>query len=571
MTFTSLKWIKLRILLIAVGFVLYLGLVLIRSYELQISENSRVHNLVSKQYRATLPVNPKRGAIYDRNGKALALDIQVASVAVHPQKIEDIEGVVLALSKTTGLPVEKIRPKLTSEKKFEWIARRLSADRGEALQKQKWAGVVVMPEYRRYYPNKETAGNLLGAVGFDAKALGGIELSLDPFLKSASGKQFAEKDARGRLYTPVENLEIYHDIYLTIDLNIQFMAEKFLWENAKKYGVNSGFALVTNPQTGEILAMANAPSFNPNAYWQYPQESWKNHAVIDSFEPGSTFKPILAAAALDFGIVSPSDSFFCENGVYTIGKRIIHDHDPYGRLTFSEIIQVSSNIGITKVAQKVGKNNFYDFIVKAGFGQATGLNFPSEARGFVSSSRKWSDLELSNIAFGQGISVGGLQMAMVYGAFANKGIRMKPALISKIINSHGETVLENHSTTEGVLMSEAAARELTRMLEGAVGNGGTGHQASLAGYRIAGKTGTAQKVNPQTKQYDEEAYIGSFIGYVPAENPKYLIYVAYDSPREVHYGGVVAAPVFKNIAREALAYSGIPPEQEKLAIKSPLP
>lgn len=565
MDWNSVKWIKLRILCISAGFVLYLGLILCRSYELHISENSRVHSLAEKQYRALVPVNPKRGAVYDRNGQALALDIQVVSVSIHPQQITDADATASALAVATGVPTEKIHSKIAGGKKFEWIARRIPAEAGAVLQKQKIAGVMVTPEYRRFYPNKDVGGNLLGAVGYDAKALGGIELALDPFLKSSSGHLMAEKDARGRFYTPMENQEIYHDVTLTLDLNLQFIAEKYLWESADKFHVKSGFAMVMDPATGEILAMANYPSFNPNAYWEYPQESWKNHAAIDAFEPGSIFKPILAAAALASGKVKPSDRFFCENGAYTIGRRVIHDHSPYGNLTLSEIIQVSSNIGITKVSQKLGKVPFYDFMRGIGIGQPTGLSLPGEARGTLVPASGWSDIEQSNISFGQGVTVSGLQMMQAYSAFANKGVRMKPYLISKIESSTGSLIFENRPTPMGQVIAEKQAGELTKMLELVVENEGTGKLANIPGYPVAGKTGTAQKVNPKTLAYDPNNFVSSFIGYVPAAKPKYVIFVAYDSPQGGHYGGMVAAPVFRDIAREALAYAGVPPEKEKFA------
>ena len=567
MNWNSLKWVKLRILCISVGFVLYLGLILFRSYELNISENVRVHRLAEKQYRALVPVNPKRGAIYDRNGEPLALDIQVVSVAIHPRQITDVENTVSALTAATNIPAADIRAKITNGKKFEWIARRIPEEAGVALQKQKIAGVAVTPEYRRYYPNKEVAGNLLGAVGYDAKALGGTELALDPFLKSSAGNLMAEKDARGRFYTPMENQEIYHDVTLTLDLNLQFIAEKYLSESANKYKVKSGFALIMDPSSGEILAMANYPSFNPNAYWEYPQDDWKNHAVIDAFEPGSTFKPILAAAALASGKVTPKDVFFCENGAYTIGRRVIHDHSPHGNMTLSEIIQVSSNIGITKVSQRLGKTPFYDFMTGLGIGQPTGLSLPGEARGTLTPANRWSDIEQSNISFGQGLTVSGIQMMQAYAAFANKGIRMKPYLISKIESSSGTTIFENRPTPVGQVLQEKVANELTKMLQLVVETDGTGTLAKIPGYPVAGKTGTAQKVNPKTLAYDSNNYVSSFVGYVPAAKPKYVIFVVYDSPQGVHYGGTVAAPVFRDIAREALAYAGVPPEEKQFAVQ----
>lgn len=568
MEWTSLKWIKLRILFISIGFIAFLGLILFRGYQLHISENTRVHNLASKQYLAALPVHPKRGAIYDRNEKVLAIDVQVDSIAVHPHLIKDVDDVAKKLSSVLEIQSSKVNSKIKSGKKFEWIARRVEADKSSAIKKLQLEGIAFVPEYRRFYPNKELAGNVLGAVGFDAKALGGIELAFDDFLKSTPGVLLAEKDAKGRLYSTAKSDEIYHDIYLTLDVNLQFIAEKYLWENAQKNNAKSGFAIVMDPKTGEILALANYPSFNPNSYWEYSHDKWKNHALVDSYEPGSTFKTIIAAAALDSGVATSKDLFFCEEGSYRVGKKLIHDHFPYRDLSLSDIIRVSSNIGITKVAQKVGRQPIYDTIVKMGFGEVTGLDFPGEAKGSLPPSRKWSAIEQSNIAFGQGIAVSGLQMAQVYSTFANNGLRMKPYLISKVSNSEGKVVFKNRPTEIAQVIKAYTAKNVTKMLQRVVDSKGTGRLASVAGYQVAGKTGTAQKVNPKTKTYAKGEYIGSFIGYAPAENSQFVIYVVYDSPRPNYYGGVVAAPVFKNIAQEALTYSGIPPHHVQLAKSS---
>ncbi|MBI2340580.1 MAG: penicillin-binding protein 2 [Deltaproteobacteria bacterium] len=562
---SPIKWIKFRIFIIALGLVGLLGLVLFRSYQLQIAGNTRVDQLVSRQYRASLPVSPRRGTIYDRNGKPLAVDVEVASIALHPNRIEDATEVVNVLSAQLKLPPEKINRKIQSQKKFEWVVRRVDREIGQAIASLKLKGVEVVSEYKRFYPNKELAGNLLGAVGYEAKALGGLEMSLDPWLKSDSTRIVGEKDARGRLFTPFDGGARSHDVTLTLDLNLQFIADKYLAEGAKKHNAKSGFALVLDPKTGEILAMANYPSLNPNIYWKYSPSHWANHAVQDSYEPGSTFKPMTVAAALDSGRVKPGDSFNCEGGEYKIGKRTIHDHAAYGVLNVSEILKVSSNIGVTKIAQRTGKNSLFDTIQKMGFGEKPGLDLPGEAGGALRPLKNWSDIDLSNISFGQGVAVSGLQMASAYSALANDGIRMKPHLVKKATGPSGETVFEETPTELVRTMKGDTARALTRMLKEVVEPDGTGGLAQLEGYSIAGKTGTAQKVDPKTKKYSENAFVSSFIGYVPADKPEYVIYVVYDTPGPVHYGGLVAAPVFKKIAEESLAYGGVPPSEKRLA------
>ncbi|EKD42567.1 MAG: hypothetical protein ACD_73C00102G0002 [uncultured bacterium] len=566
-TWTTLQSIKFRIVLSSFGFILYLGVILFRSYQLQIPENDRVDLLTEQQYHAKIAMHPKRGTIYDKNGEVLAMDVQVASIAIHPRQMAKDEALMAKFSEILKMPTEKISEKMNSNKKFEWLARRVPAEQGQQIADLKIAGVDTFTEYRRFYPNKELAGNILGAVGYDAKALGGLELALDTYLKSSPGNRRAERDAKGRFFTPfVETRDIYHDVYLTIDANLQYIAEKYLWENAQKYSPKSGFAIVMDPHTGGILAMANYPRFNPNVYWEYSQDAWKNHAVIDTYEPGSTFKSIMAATALESGKVKSGDSFFCENGSFQIGSHVIHDHGGgYQNLTLADIIKVSSNIGVTKVGRKVGKEAFSDMITGLGFGQKVDLEFPGVERGRVSAAKRWSDIDFSNIAFGQGLSVTGIQMTQAYATFANDGVRMKPLLVSKVMDSDGNIVVENKITELAHVMKPKAAQDLGQILKGVVEEGGTGKAAKLKGYAVSGKTGTAQKVDAVSKKYDNRNYVGSFIGYVPTRNPEYVIYVVYDSPTPSHLGGVVAAPVFKNIASEALAYAGVPPDHFELA------
>ena len=441
----------------------------------------------------------------------------------------------------------------------------MAKETGEAIAALKLKGIAVASEYKRFYPNKDLAGNLLGAVGYEAEALGGLEMALDSYLKSDSTRVVAEKDARGRLFTAWENEVRSHNVYLTLDVNLQFIADRYLQEGAQKHNAKSGFALVISPKSGEILAMANYPSFNPNVYWKYSPEKWANHAILDSYEPGSTFKPMVVAAALDSGKVRPEDSFYCESGEYKIGKRIVHDHESYGNLSVSEIIKVSSNIGVTKIAQKTGKNAFFETIQKMGFGKKPGIDLPGETAGVLRPLKQWSDIDQSNIAFGQGIAVSGLQMALSYATLANDGVRMKPQLVQRVIGSEGELIYEAIPTEAARVTKPETARRLTKMLEQVVEPDGTGSLAKLKGYLIAGKTGTAQKVDPKTKQYSDNAFVSSFIGYVPAENPEFVIYVVYDTPQPVYYGGLVAAPIFRKIAEESLAYSGVPPSMNQLA------
>lgn len=563
----SLKSIKLKIILVSAALVVYLAALLFRGYQLHILDNARILALAKRQYQATLPIQPKRGTIYDRNGRPLAMDVQVASVAVHPAQINNREYVIIQLSRILGVTDTVVRAKVESQKSFEWITRRVSDEVGQKIGALKLDGVVIVPEFRRFYPNKELAGQVLGAVGYDAKALGGVELSLDSFLKSNPGSLIAEKDAKGRLYTPLNEQVPFNDVHLTLDVRIQHLAEKYLWETADKYRAKNAFAIVMNPQTGEILSMANYPSFNPNSYWEYDPQVWVNHAVADTFEPGSTFKTILAAAAIESGKINAREKFYCENGQFTVGRHVIHDHKPYQQLTLADIIRVSSNIGAAKASQRVGRESLHSMIVKLGYGKRTHLPVPLEEYGSVRPPSQWREIDLANVAFGQGISVTGVQMVQAYASFALGGLHQRPRLLSRITSGSGQVVLEMSTPQRSRVIKETTARSITEILKAVVAEGGTGHLARLPDYAVAGKTGTAQKVDPKTRTYDPNNFVSSFIGYAPADQPRWLIYVVLDSPRGPHTGGVVAAPVFRQIAEEALVLYGDSPQEAEYAFK----
>jgi cell division protein FtsI (penicillin-binding protein 3) len=549
----------MKIVFIGLMFVGFWCAVAFRSYQLQIIGSAKLNRLAKIQYRAEVTVNPKRGAIYDRHGNVLALDVLVASIALNPNSIVDHDKVKKVLTKYLDVTELELEKKFASKRKFEWIVRRVAAEKGDEIKKERIKGVQVLKEYRRFYPNKGLAGQLLGAVGYDAKALGGLELYYDEYLRSAPEKKHAERDARGKLIAPLDEIDGAKDVYLSLDKNIQHFTEKYLFENAKKHGVKSGFAIVLDASTSEVLAMANYPVFNPNAYWEYEQSFWNNHAVISVYEPGSTFKAVLMAAALNSNKVTPKDKFFCENGRYQIGNNIIGDHHPHGWLTAHEILQVSSNVGVTKIAEKIGREYFYDFIATLGFGQKLGIGFVGESRGYVKPAKTWKDIELSNIAFGQGLSVNGIQMAGAYAALVNGGLWNRPSLLMQVLNDHGKVVSRSEQKVKEVI-TEKTSEQIRKMLFSVTQTGGTAMSAHLEGYLAGGKTGTAQKFDPKLKAYAEDDYVSSFIGFAPLIDPKVIVYVVYESPsKNGYYGGVVAAPVFKSIAAESLAYMGIVP------------
>jgi len=554
---------KRRTRIIGVGsfFGLFLVATFLRAYQLQVLGNVRLDRLVQSQYSTNIVLHPKRGTIYDRNGNVLAIDVDVATIAINPKQINDAKAVRDILLKNTSLNSKELDAKLSSEKNYEFIERRISAEKGAAIEAAKLKGVIVEKEFRRFYPNKELAGQLLGAVGFDAKALGGIELTYDEYLRSDGEKKKTARDARGKLFSWDKMSENYHDLYLTIDLTIQHLAEEALKEQAIKHKVRKGFAMVLDTTSGEILAMANYPAFNPNVYWDYPNEQWKNHAVIDSFEPGSTFKTLVLAAALDSKKVKPTDRFNCENGAMHIGKNIIRDSHGHGILTASEILKVSSNIGMTKIAFQVGKKAIYEVLKKFGIGEKTKLGLNGEPSGIFRNFEKWGDIEFSNIAFGQGLTVNGLQMLAAYSVIANSGDYVNLHLLKKIVSVYGDPVYVTQPRIEKQILTKETTESIKDMLHAVTQEGGTATAADLIGYSAAGKTGTAQMLDPNTKTYSDTRFMSSFIGFAPLDNPRLVVYVMYETQKGFgHFGGVVAAPAFKDIAQKSLTYLGVKPE-----------
>lgn len=551
----------IRIFWVGGLFALFYLVILLRSYQLQILGNAKLDHLASVQHKTKLVIQPRRGAIYDRNGEVLAMDVMVASIGLHPHLVQEKSKVTAVLEKHTDLNAKDLEKKLSSDKRFIWIQRRIPLEKGQAIAEAKLKGVQVLHEFRRYYPNKSLAGQLLGAVGYDAKALGGLEMAYDKYLKAEFLKTQATRDARGKLFTLREEESKNHDLYLTIDKNIQHFTEIALKENAEKHKVKNGFAIVLNAKTGEILALANYPQFNPNRYWSYPQKFWKNHAIIDTYEPGSTFKAMLLASALDTGKIRVTDRIDCENGTLQIGRNRIRDHGKgYGLIDVKKIFQVSSNIGLTKIGFQTGKKDFYNFLKKSGFGERVDIGLLGEGKGFLRNYKTWKDIEFSNITFGQGLTVTGLQMTSVYAGLANHGKQMQPFLLKKIISSEDEVIVKNEPRLKAEIIKEKTSRDLRDLFFSVTQEGGTAPQAHLDGYLAGGKTGTAQKVDPKTKRYSMDLYVSSFIGFAPLDDPELVIYVVYDSPRKNgYYGGSVAGPVFKKIAEKSLAYMGIAP------------
>jgi len=559
---------RLRLGVAKVFFLLLFAVVAGRAFQLQVLQGEKLKRLGERQHLKEWIVLPKRGAVMDRTGEPLALSLEAQSVYARPHRIHDPETVSRSLAEILNLDVVEVKQKMTSDKPFVWIKRQIGPQEAEQIQTLSADGVGMFYEPNRYYPQGQLAGQVIGFVGRDSEGLEGLELHYNDYIRGEAGSSVIERDALGRrvLVQGVEGLQIPPggDIHLTLDTSVQHLAEKELEATISKYRAKAGVAIVVEPFTGEVLALANYPSFNPNNFSKQSSQQRRNRAIADSFEPGSTFKTILAAAALEEGVVGREDLFYCEMGKYSYAGKIIHDTHPYGWLPFSKILQVSSNIGFTKVAEKLKKERYFKYIEKFGFGQPTGVDMPGEVPGLLRKPESWSAIDLATHAFGQGISATPMQMVMAYAAIANGGFLMRPYVVSRVVGSKGEVLLENQPHVVRRVISEKTARLLASMLKEVTNEGGTGVMASVEGFEVAGKTGTAQKADLAHGGYAASKRVGSFVGFVPADAPKLVALVLVDEPEVNVYGGVVAAPVFRNIARGALRHLVVAPQKPDL-------
>jgi len=560
----SINWFKVRIIflscLLSVCFVMIAG----RMFQLQVLKKEQLYKLAAQQHHVQIPLVPKRGTVYDDKNNELAVSIEVDSVYADARKIEDVRKMVNELASILQIDREELKQRLKSRRSFEWIQRKISSKEVEQIKALQLPGIHFLKENRRFYPNSQLAAHLVGFVGLDSKGLEGIEYQYDALLNGSNHVMTTARDALGREIAigkgPFKKEDHYRNIVLTIDKPIQHITETELGRGVEKWGAKGGVAIAMDPFTGRILAMASYPTFNPNEFIQYRSKNWRNRAISDVFEPGSLFKAFLAAAALEEQVVRPSDSFFCENGSYTVYDRTIHDTSKHGWLTFQQIIKFSSNIGASKVGEKMGKDRYYRYISAFGFGEKTRVGLPGEGKGIVRHPRYWPPVALDTISFGQGVSVTGIQLVTALSAIANGGSLMKPYVVEKIINEKGEVVQSFQPEVVRKVVSEETAKKVTALLKATTERGGTGEEAVPAGYEIAGKTGTAQKVDSLLGGYSEDRYLSGFMGFAPAEEPKLVLLVVIDEPQGNNYGGVVAAPIFRAIIEKVLSYLHVVPK-----------
>jgi cell division protein FtsI (penicillin-binding protein 3) len=559
---------RFRLLFAKVLFLFVFIIVAGRAFQLQVLQGDKLKRLGERQHLKEWIVLPKRGALLDRAGEPLALSLESQSVYARPHRIQDGEAVSRKLAKILNLNVPDVAQKIASNKPFVWIKRQVAPPEAEQIQALNVDGIGMFFEPNRYYPQGQLAGQVLGFVSRDSEGLEGLELRYNDYIRGEMGSSVIERDALGRrvLVQGVEGLQIPPggDIHLTLDTSIQHLAEKELESAITKNRAKAGVAIVIEPFTGEVLALANFPSFNPNNFSKESAQQRRNRAVADSFEPGSTFKTILAAAALEEEVVGKEDLFYCEMGKYAYAGKIIHDTHSYGWLPFYKILQVSSNIGFTKVAEKLKKDRYFKYIEKFGFGKITGIDMPGEVPGLLRNAESWSAIDLATHAFGQGISATPLQMAMAYAAVANGGFLMRPYVVRRVVSPAGEVLFENQPHVVRRVISEKTARLLASMLKEVTNEGGTGVMANVEGFEVAGKTGTAQKADLAHGGYAARKRVASFVGFVPADAPRLVVLVLVDEPEVSVYGGVVAAPVFRNIARGALRQLVVAPQKPDL-------
>lgn len=557
------KWARVRIVMIGTFFGLLFLSATGRAFYLQILKHEDMIKRAEKQHQRIVALTPARGAIMDRNGTPLAVSIEMDSCYAEPQHIQDIEGTAEVLAPLFGSSKNELVKKLTSSKHFIWLERRMTPEVAVRVKNMKLRGIGFVKENKRFYPNIEVASHVLGFTGQDPNGLEGIELKYDSTILGNTGFLVTERDNLGRdisiKNTVIKNSSPGKNVILTLDKNIQYITEKELAKAVTESGAKNGIALVMESDSGRILAMANFPSFNPNAYSKYSQAQLRNRAVADSFEPGSTFKVFLIAAALEEKVIRPTDSFNCENGSYKIADRTIHDTHSYGRLSVADILKYSSNIGAAKIGFKLGDERLFRYLRSFGFGERTGIDLPGESPGSLRDKHRWYGVDLATISFGQGVSASAIQLASAVSAVANGGTLMKPFIVDRILDDSGQEVQKFEPQAIHKVISPDTAQQVTRMMEAVTANGGTGTNAAVDGFRVAGKTGTAQKADPVTHSYGAKR-TASFIGFIPADKPKLTILVVVDEPKTSQYGGVVAAPAFRAIANNSLAYLKVTPQ-----------
>jgi cell division protein FtsI (penicillin-binding protein 3) len=552
----TLRVANRRIRLLAAVFAFVFAIALARAGWLQAVRAQALDRLAASQHRETIDVPAHRGTIYDRLGFELALGSPTITVYANPRHVRDPRSVALAAGHELGLDPDKLYPLLADQSRgFVYIARQADPEKARALEQRGIVGLGFYPEEKRIYPQGSVGSSVLGYAGVDNHGLAGLELSLDGVLTGRRGEKTIVKDPFGRTLEVVDSKPRTdgRDVYLTIDHTLQGQVERVLRATLARWSAKSASAVVMDPRTGGVLALAVQPGYDANRFPKVADDRKRNRAVTDTYEPGSTFKVVTISGALETGLVGPNTKYTLPYQIQ-VADRKIHDAEPRGTETMSvhQILSRSSNVGVVTIAEALGKERIAHWIQRFGFGRRTGIEFPGETKGIVLPPRRWSGSTIGNVPIGQGIAVTPLQMVAAYGAIANKGVWVQPHLVER---RAGEKRVEPERRR---IMSEGTATAMRRMLREVVEEG-SGTAAQVPGYRIAGKTGTAAKPD-ERGGYSDYRYVASFVGFVPAKDPRLVILVTVDEPRGAIWGGVVAAPAFAEIAKFALQYFEVPPD-----------
>ncbi len=539
-------------------------------FTIQVVQHEKYYGEASKMQGRRWPIEAPRGNIYDRNGNPLALNLQIYSVAADPELVDDPAGIAAELEPLLRVPAGSLLHTLEAKPGVRWVRLQDSVDRpaAEAIRELECQGLIVNMQWKRAYPHGSAAASILGFVGRDGEGLEGVEGALDERLAGVDGEMLVVLDGRlprSRAQIPERTIVTKpmlpgSSVVLTLDLDIQSIAEEELAKAVEKANAAGGTAIVMDPKTGEVLALASQPGFDPNQYRQYPAKSWVNHAIVSPYEPGSTFKVITACAAIEEGVMSHGEMHEC-TGSRSIGRRsircVMHGGSrAHGPVDLDHIIIDSCNTGIATVAMAIGADRMSRWLKRFGFGEETGIELAGESRGILAPPEKWSQMQLANVGFGQGIGVTPLQLLSAYCTIANGGRRVRPRVVKAITEASGAIEHPVHPEPKRILSEETAAR-MRRVMTKVVEEG-TGKAAAIPGRLVAGKTGTAQKPTPEAG-FRSGLYIGSFAGFAPADDPRLAVIVVIDEPRNGHYGGVVAAPAFRAICERALMYLRVPP------------
>jgi len=568
------RWFRARIALLGIALLSVACLVVVRAFQLQVVGGQRLREMAEGQHLRQLRVSPRRGAIYDRQGAELAVSVDVDSVYANPRRLramnQDPRRTAGRLGAVLDLDPGPLEKRLAADRYFVWIDRHITPHQAKNIAALDIPGIGLTHEARRFYPNRHLAAHLLGFADIDGRGIEGVELAYERELRGSDKRVEAIRDRRGRVVFADEMVDDLanqgRSLVLTIDKAIQHIAERELALGVRTFEARGGSVVVMDPSTGEILALANYPPFNPNEPSKHAVAHRRNRAVVDRFEPGSTVKPFTMAAALAAGAVKPNQSINCENGVTRIGGRRLHDAHPYEWLTPTQILAHSSNIGTAKIALELGKRDLYRAFRRFGFGERTGLGVPGETAGILRHYRRWYEIDTAAVSFGQGMSVTNVQLAAAMSVLANGGRLMRPQLVRRVIDGEGVVVEEIKPEVRRQVVPRRVAKLVGEMLTAVTEPGGTAMEAAVDGYLVAGKTGTAQKADYIHGGYAKDKWLASFIGFAPADDPAIVISVVIDEPVIAHYGGTVAGPVFRRIAEVTLRHMGVAPDRGRAAL-----